>query len=86
MPDHYKVRIALILAGTAFVGSWLYCVVAYGFLFGVGLGWLPSAIVSVPTFYLALWLWRFAAFVLFVAAVCVASVIGYAGYLILIHP
>ena len=30
-----------------FIGTWIYCIFAYGFLFGVGLGWLPSAIVAV---------------------------------------
>ena len=25
-----------------FIGSWIYCIDTYGFLFGLGLGWLPS--------------------------------------------
>ncbi len=29
-----------------FVGSWIYRIDAYGFLFGVGLGWLPSMIAA----------------------------------------
>lgn len=29
-----------------FVGSWILCIANYGFLFGVGLGWLPSIIVA----------------------------------------
>ena len=29
-----------------FVGCWIYCIATYGFLFGVGLGWLPSLIVA----------------------------------------
>lgn len=29
-----------------FIGCWIYCAVHYGFLFGVGLGWLPSLIVA----------------------------------------
>lgn len=29
-----------------FIGCWIYAIAAYGFLFGVGLGWLPSAIVA----------------------------------------
>jgi hypothetical protein len=29
-----------------FLGCWIYCVASYGFLLGVGLGWLPSAIVA----------------------------------------
>jgi hypothetical protein len=29
-----------------FIGCWIYCIATYGFLLGVGLGWLPSAIVA----------------------------------------
>jgi hypothetical protein len=29
-----------------FVGCWVYCISEYGFLLGVGLGWLPSAIAA----------------------------------------
>lgn len=29
-----------------FIGAWIYCIAAYGFLLGVGLGWLPAAIVG----------------------------------------
>ena len=29
-----------------FVGCWIYCVATYGFLLGVGLGWLPSIIAA----------------------------------------
>jgi hypothetical protein len=29
-----------------FVGCWIYAITTYGFLFGVGLGWLPSLIVA----------------------------------------
>lgn len=36
-----------------FFGTWIYCASAYGFLFGVGLGWLPSLIVA----YIAGLLW-----------------------------
>lgn len=32
-----------------FVGSWAYCIATYGFLLGVGLGWLPSIIVAIIT-------------------------------------
>ena len=35
-----------------FIGSWIYCIAAYGFLFGVGLGWLPSAIVATVAAFL----------------------------------
>jgi len=29
-----------------FVGCWIYTIVAYGFLIGVGIGWFPSAIAA----------------------------------------
>lgn len=35
-----------------FVGSWIYCIATYGYLFGVGLGWLPSLIVGTLAGYL----------------------------------
>jgi hypothetical protein len=37
----YKISWVLI-----FLGCWIYCIAAYGFLLGVGLGWLPSLIVA----------------------------------------
>lgn len=36
-----------ITAFITFIGSWIYCIAHYGFLLGVGLGWLPSIIVAV---------------------------------------
>ena len=29
-----------------FIGTWIYAIAAYGFLLGVGLGWLPAAITA----------------------------------------
>lgn len=29
-----------------FIASWIYCISTYGYLLGVGLGWLPSLIVA----------------------------------------
>ena len=29
-----------------FIGTWIWCIAEYGFLLGVGLGWLPSAITA----------------------------------------
>jgi len=37
----------VITAALTFVISYIYCIATYGFLFGVGLGWLPSVIVAV---------------------------------------
>lgn len=43
-------RIANWVAGVAavliFFGSYAYCIWTYGYLLGVGLGWLPSVIVA----------------------------------------
>ena len=44
--DIYGVGFA-ITAVITFIGCWIYCVAAYGFLLGVGLGWFPSLIVAV---------------------------------------
>jgi hypothetical protein len=29
-----------------FFGCWIYCIASYGFLLGLGLGWLPSGIAA----------------------------------------
>lgn len=52
----YKITAVII-----FIGSWIYCIANYGFLFGVGLGWLPSLIVA----FLASFLWPLFVFGLF---------------------
>lgn len=48
-----------------FAVCWIYCIATYGFLFGVGLGWLPSIIVGYlgaliwPLWAIGLlWLWK----------------------------
>jgi CheY-like chemotaxis protein len=43
---------AWITGVLTFIGCWMYAIATYGFLFGVGLGWLPSAIVAVIAAYL----------------------------------
>jgi hypothetical protein len=50
-----------------FIGCWIYCIASYGFLLGVGLGWLPSGIVAAVVSFL--WPLVLAALVLLV---CVA--------------
>lgn len=35
-----------------FIGSYIYCINEYGFLFGLGLGWLPSFIIALIAAYL----------------------------------
>ena len=43
--DIYKIGF-WITAAITFVGCYLYAIATYGFLLGVGLGWLPSIIVA----------------------------------------
>lgn len=45
MNDIYQVG-GYIVGLIVFVGSYIYCIATYGFLLGVGLGWLPSLIVA----------------------------------------
>ncbi len=35
-----------------FIGCWIYCIATYGFLLGVGVGWLPSLIIAVISFFI----------------------------------
>ena len=37
---------AFISGLITFFSSWIYCTVTYGFLFGFGLGWIPSFILA----------------------------------------
>jgi hypothetical protein len=42
----------LITGFITFIVTWIYCIATYGFLLGVGLGWLPSIIVAYIVGYL----------------------------------
>jgi len=41
----------------AFIGAYIYCIFTYGFLFGLGLGWLPSLIFAGITGWAVVFLW-----------------------------
>ena len=41
----------------SFISSWIYCISAYGFLLGLGLGWLPSVFVAMISFAVLFLLW-----------------------------
>lgn len=43
--DGYRV-VGVITGVITFFISYIYCIAEYGFLLGVGLGWLPSIIVA----------------------------------------
>ena len=47
------IAVAYLIGFLVFIASWIYCIAHYGYLLGVGLGWLPSLIVA----YIAGLLW-----------------------------
>ncbi|MGH6801868.1 MAG: hypothetical protein ACREC3_00675 [Methyloceanibacter sp.] len=49
--------IGAIVAIPTFIGCWIYAISEYGFLLGVGLGWLPSLIVAGIAWGLTTLLW-----------------------------
>jgi hypothetical protein len=42
----------LITGAITFIISYLYCISTYGYLFGLGLGWIPSLLVGFIVGYL----------------------------------
>jgi len=49
--------LGLIAWVLTFIACWFYCVAEYGFLLGVGLGWLPALICAYLAFFLTIALW-----------------------------
>ena len=35
-----------IVGGLSFIAAWLYAIATYGFFLGVGLGWIPAAVIG----------------------------------------
>jgi hypothetical protein len=62
--------LAWIFGITLFLGLWAYCIFAYGFLFGVGLGWLPAGITAGVAGLLTVPLW----------GILVAAILALAAY------
>ena len=44
------------------IAAYIYCIATYGFLFGLGLGWLPSGILAAIVGGLTVFLWGAAIF------------------------
>jgi hypothetical protein len=40
-----------------FFGAYIYCIATYGFIFGLGLGWIPSVIAAVIVSQVVHFLW-----------------------------
>ena len=64
MDEGYKIG-AGITGLIVFTVAWIYCIATYGFLLGVGLGWLPAIITA----YVAAIIWPIIAFGLMLAFV-----------------
>jgi len=62
---------ALATGIITFFVSYIYCIAEYGFLLGVGLGWLPSLIVA----FVAMILWPLIALALLLAIFAVVYLI-----------
>ena len=63
---------AYVVYAVVFVVSYIYCIARYGFLLGLGLGWLPSGLVA----SLATALWFLSPFLGVAAAVVELVVIA----------
>jgi hypothetical protein len=48
--NELSTSISLLFSVIIFLISWIYCIFEYGFLFGFGLGWLPSALLALISF------------------------------------
>jgi hypothetical protein len=46
-------------AAATFIASWIYCMQEYGFLFGFGSGWLPSALLAAVVGTIVNYLWGY---------------------------
>lgn len=49
--------LGLVVGVLTFIGAYIYCIATYGFLLGLGLGWLPSGILAVMVFFATWLLW-----------------------------
>lgn len=50
-------KAALIVGIATFLAAYAYCVVTYGFLLGMGFGWLPSLILAAIIGVASIFLW-----------------------------
>ena len=58
---------SIISACITFLMSWSYCIYEYGYLFGFGLGWIPSIISAFIVFFLFPYVFQFFKIVFIVA-------------------
>lgn len=47
-----------VLAGIlTFFGCWIYCIASFGFILGLGLGWIPSGFIALIVGGVVTFLW-----------------------------
>jgi hypothetical protein len=64
-----------------FIGAWIYCVLTYGFLFGLGLGWLPAIFLAAMVGGATFLFWAVAIVGGLVAALALSpKVVGFAAF------
>lgn len=66
----------MVTAAITFIVSYIYCIATYGFLFGVGLGWLPSLIVAA----VAGAIWPLLVLILLIAIMAFVFLLGTGGW------
>jgi hypothetical protein len=74
--DNVGMVLALVALPVVFLGSWIYCALTYGFILGVGLGWLPSFVCAVVAAVFMKWLWPIPALLLWAAMLLFFSLPG----------
>jgi hypothetical protein len=73
------VAIGYVLGAVAgvitFIGAYIYCIATYGFLFGLGLGWLPSGILAAIIGWAVVFLWGPAIVIFLLAALALLAMV-----------
>lgn len=67
---YFKIGIVIgsIVGVLTFIATYMYCIAAYGFQFGLGLGWLPSVILAAAVGWFAMVVWPLLLVILAVVA------------------
>ena len=60
-----------ITAIITFIGCWIYAIASWGFLLGVGMGWIPSFFIAVIVGFL----WPLVGLLLFLGLLCIGFII-----------
>lgn len=73
----------MVTGAITFIGAWIYCVMTYGFVLGLGLGWFPAVICAGIVGWATVFLWGAA--LLALAAIGVLLLISTASSSLIMH-